>query len=103
MARTAYFESIDDVLGEYGKRFFGAGFRRVEQTLTRAVIDGQEGIGEVRGRASIRYPRDWSKKDKARQLGPHLSSIDALMWNSHWWKMVIDQCQSIFGNSRISY
>ncbi|MFF8732692.1 AvrD family protein [Streptomyces sp. NPDC015171] len=71
--------TVDDYLGPGEKRFFGAGYKRAEQTLRDIVLEvGPDGDGTVRARAAVRYPEDWSKKGRRNQA-PHLSSIDVLL------------------------
>jgi Pseudomonas avirulence D protein (AvrD) len=74
------YESIDDLLGSASQRFFGDGHRRVSQLL-RDVTVHSDGAGghRVLGCASVSYPADWSVKNSAAELRPHLSTIDALL------------------------
>jgi hypothetical protein len=66
--------TVDDYLGPGENRFFGKGYKRVEQRLTDIHVEP----GCVRARASVRYPDDWSRKGTTNQP-PHLSSIDTLL------------------------
>ncbi|WP_328611294.1 AvrD family protein [Amycolatopsis sp. NBC_00345] len=68
---------IDALLGPAEGRFFGSGYRRVEQRLWHSGTE-QAGATTVRtDRAAIDYPRDWSTKKPGTGLRPHLSTIDA--------------------------
>ncbi|WP_431044503.1 AvrD family protein [Streptomyces sp. P1-3] len=74
------FDSLDACLGPQESRFFGAGYKRVGQYLRHIVADGSTAPGaEVNAWASLSYPRDWSRKSSARELRPHVSSIDVLV------------------------
>jgi len=95
MSRAQYFHSIDNVLGAYEKRFFGAGFRRVRQLLNNIFIHNLDGKGVIGGQASIHYPEDWSKKGKAIRLEPHLSSIDALVLSAQLCELYLGTLYSL--------
>ncbi|MFJ9539691.1 AvrD family protein [Streptomyces sp. NPDC101225] len=72
--------SFDSCLGPGATRFFGSGYKRVVQDLTDITTDGADRPGAlVTARGTLTYPRDWSRKSGARELRPHLSSIDALV------------------------
>ncbi|WKX70282.1 AvrD family protein [Streptomyces sp. XD-27] len=74
------FDSLDACLGPHESRFFGAGYKRVGQYLRHIVADGSTAPGaQVNAWASLTYPRDWSRKSSARELRPHVSSIDVLV------------------------
>jgi hypothetical protein len=76
----ARYRSIDDFLGPADQRFFGDGFKRVRSAVTEIHVDRRDdGLGQVRGRAGVSYPTDWSKKSTATELRPHLSTVDALL------------------------
>jgi hypothetical protein len=66
--------SIDDLLGPAAGRFFGEGFKRVGQQIRAIEVSGDG----VRGRATVTYPTDWSRKASGNPP-PHLSTIDALV------------------------
>lgn len=71
--------SADDYLGPGANRFFGAGYKRAEQRLTRITVTaGPDGAGAAEAAASVTYPADWSRKGSVDQR-PHLSSIDVLL------------------------
>ncbi|MGW5847843.1 AvrD family protein [Streptomyces sp. NPDC055254] len=71
--------SIDDYLGPGDQRFFGEGFKRGVHEVGEIVVGHDEsGTGYVRGRASVAYPSDWSRKGDTDQR-PHLSTIDVLV------------------------
>src|SRR5262249_53707404 len=74
------YECIDDLLGSAAQRFFGDGHRRISQLL-RDITVHSDGAGghRVLGCASVSYPPDWSVKNSAAELRPHLSTIDALL------------------------
>jgi hypothetical protein len=72
-------ETVDAYLGPHEKRFFGKGYKRAQQRLTDiSLVSGPGEKGFARGRASVSYPSDWSKKGDRHQP-PHLSSIDVLL------------------------
>lgn len=72
--------SLDSCLGPGSSRFFGSGYKRVTQGLKDITTDGSGEPGAlVTARGTLGYPRDWSRKSGARELRPHLSSIDALV------------------------
>ncbi|MFC4606535.1 AvrD family protein [Streptomyces maoxianensis] len=71
--------SIDDYLGPRDQRFFGEGFKRGVHQVGEIVVGYDDaGTGHVRGRASVSYPADWSRKGDTDQR-PHLSTIDVLV------------------------
>jgi hypothetical protein len=70
--------SIDDYLGPGATRFFGSGYRRVSYGWHDLEAGGPSD-SHVRALAAVRYPTDWSKKQNAVQLRPHLSTIDAMI------------------------
>lgn len=72
--------SLDSCLGPGSTRFFGSGYKRVVQDLKDITTDGSDQPGAlVTARGTLTYPQDWSRKSGARELRPHLSSIDALV------------------------
>ncbi|MGP3967132.1 AvrD family protein [Streptomyces sp. 6N223] len=80
MTTALRFTSIDDFLGDGRKRYFSQGFKRVSQRLTGiAVGPGEHGAGQVAATAAVTYPADWSRKNAAMDLRPHLSSVDAMV------------------------
>jgi hypothetical protein len=78
MARTdTHHASIDDYLGSAQHRFFGSGYRRVNQQLDGVRAEfGSNGTGTIRAEARIAYPADWSTKSALNELRPHLSTLD---------------------------
>jgi hypothetical protein len=70
--------SMDEFLGPASGRFFGEGFKRIEQALTGVRVVREQGRGMIIADAALTYPADWSRKS-ARTLRPHLSSIDGLV------------------------
>jgi hypothetical protein len=70
------FVSIDELLGDGGRRYFGHGFRKVSHQIRDVFVDNQK--REVTAVAEIRYPAEWSRK-KEGELRPHLSSLDAVL------------------------
>lgn len=66
---------IDEFLGPASGRYFGAGYRRVEQRLAALRISGDL----VTAQATLAYPGDWSRK-ASKALRPHLSTVDALVF-----------------------
>ena len=74
------FATIDEHLGEGCGRFFGDGFKRVQRELSDLDITlPGDGDGEIRCRAILQYPNDWSCKGSRTDLQPHLSTIDGLL------------------------
>lgn len=74
---------IDELLGPSAGRFFGSGYKRVGQQISRLgwvpLGSGERsGRRQVVGEATVVYPPDWSRKTGSPRLVPHLSSIDAL-------------------------
>jgi len=69
--------SIDDYLGPGATRFFGSGYRRVSYGWHDLETGAPS--GNVRAVAAVKYPTDWSKKQSATPLRPHLSTIDAMI------------------------
>ncbi|HEU5160772.1 MAG TPA: AvrD family protein [Streptosporangiaceae bacterium] len=83
--------SIDDVLGPGEERFFGAGFKRAEHSLTAVQITGADGVdrlGSVAARAAVGYPADWSRKAGIDQR-PHLSTIDVIVIGAQLSEMLL--------------
>lgn len=76
--RRSHFSSIDQCLGPANARFFGDGFKRVDQRLSRLVITDRPGLGAVSAKAALSYPADWSRKSSGNPPA-HLSSIDAVV------------------------
>lgn len=70
--------SIDDLLGPSESRFFGSGYRRVGQRISRLSWDEEHQM--LNAVAGVLYPVDWSVKQQAAKLAPHLSTIDALLF-----------------------
>lgn len=80
MGGSLLFGTLDACLGPGSVRFFGAGYKRVGQSLSQLDVDGVTVPGAgVTALASLSYPTDWSRKAAGRALKPHLSSIDALV------------------------
>ncbi len=98
MSHILHFQSIDDLLGLHAKRFFGTGFRRITQSLSEGIILNQNGRGKIQALASIQYPEDWSKKDGAINLEPHLSSIDALVLSAQLCELYLSTIYILAGN-----
>lgn len=79
-SKDLFYGSLDSCLGPGDTRFFGSGYKRVVQDLKDITTDGSDQPGAlVTARGTLTYPRDWSRKSGARELRPHLSSIDALV------------------------
>lgn len=72
--------SVDDILGRRDARFFGEGFKRVQQRLSRISIRPTriDSPGAVQATARIDIPGLWSQKGVVTQV-PHLSTIDAML------------------------
>jgi hypothetical protein len=74
------FATITDPLGAGRDRFFGSGYKRVTRELSALdIVTSAMAPGTIRGRASVKYPADWSSKGKRQDLRPHLSTIDGLL------------------------
>jgi hypothetical protein len=79
-SKDLIYGSFDSCLGPGTTRFFGSGYKRVVQDLKDITTDGSDQPGAlVTARGTLTYPQDWSRKSGARELRPHLSSIDALV------------------------
>ena len=79
-SKDLIYGSFDSCLGPGTTRFFGSGYKRVVQDLKDITTDGSDRPGAlVTARGTLTYPQDWSRKSGARELRPHLSSIDALV------------------------
>lgn len=70
--------SIDDYLGSSDKRFFSAGYRRVDYRFGEVSVTAGAGPAELNTAVSLSYPGNWSKKATG-DLRPHLSTIDAIL------------------------
>lgn len=70
------FQSLDEILGDPGQRYFGTGYRHVEQRVLDVHIDTATHSATARGQ--VIYPASWSVK-KNRELIPHLSTIDGFV------------------------
>lgn len=69
--------SIDSILGNSQQRYFGAGYKQVKHHISRWHIDtAQQRFSAM---VSIDYPPAWSTKNHAKELQPHLSTIDAFV------------------------
>jgi hypothetical protein len=66
---------LEDLLGPSEGRYFAAGYRGVQHTLTAPRAEG----GALTATATARYPRDWSTDGSGRPRTPHLSSVDAVV------------------------
>ena len=75
------YRRINDALGPASGRFFGDGYRKVDQLLHHVSV-GADPVGNplIRGTVTLRYPEDWSVKSGSTELRPHLSSIDAAVF-----------------------
>lgn len=71
-----FYDSVDEILGDPATRYFGSGYRNVQQH----VFDVQIGATSSRASATARvtYPDSWSTKTN-HELVPHLSSIDGFV------------------------
>ncbi|MFI8418970.1 AvrD family protein [Streptomyces sp. NPDC085479] len=73
-------ESVDDLLGPAGGRFFGRGFRRVAYEIGDVrLVPGPQGTATATSTVGVRYPADWSKKKAGSDLRPHFSTVDGLV------------------------
>lgn len=79
-AATTRYDAIDDCLGPARTRFFGEGYKRIDNRVVDiAVAQRPDGRARVSAKALVSYPADWSKKSAAMDLRPHLSSVDTLL------------------------
>ncbi|MFJ9010367.1 AvrD family protein [Streptomyces canus] len=79
-SKDLFYRSFDSCLGPGSARFFGSGYKRVDQDLRDITTDGSAEPGAlITARGTLTYPRDWSRKSGTDELRPHLSSIDALV------------------------
>jgi Pseudomonas avirulence D protein (AvrD). len=75
MLENKIFSSIDDLIGNSEGRYFGEGYKKVRYTLVKEVITDDV----VEAVFSIKYPENWSVKDKNKKIIPHLSSVDSII------------------------
>jgi avirulence D protein (AvrD) len=78
--------SVDEYLGDAERRFFGAGFRRVQYRFGEVRI---ESFGSLETTVGVAYPVDWSTKSASADLRPHLSTVDALLVAVHMSEMYL--------------
>jgi hypothetical protein len=73
----SYAPSIDDILGDRQKRFFGRGYLKNTQMVSRArpLSDGDS--RSFIWHATVMMPEDWSSKNGIVQK-PHLTTIDVI-------------------------
>jgi hypothetical protein len=81
---TATPDAFDTLLGPSANRYFGTGYRRIDQKLLQLADTTAENTDPAEptslaasGVASITYPEDWSTKGGSARV-PHLSTLDAL-------------------------
>jgi len=82
--------TVDDHLGDGAKRFFSAGYKRVEYTfgpVSALVLD--PAAASVGTHVGLGYPADWSKKSAGVDLRPHLSTIDAILFGVQLSELVL--------------
>ncbi|MBH0777902.1 AvrD family protein [Nocardia bovistercoris] len=73
------FSSYDEPLGPRSDRYFGDGYQKVRQELSRLRIGNSSAAGtRHEGTARLTYPTEWSRKQH-RELVPHVSSVDTIM------------------------
>lgn len=77
-------DAFDTLLGPAANRYFGTGYRRIDQKLLQLADTTAENTDTAAltslaasGVASITYPEDWSTKGGSARV-PHLSTLDAL-------------------------
>ena len=87
---------IDEILGLGNKRYFGAGYKQVKHDLCNIHIDPQS--NSFSAEISIYYPSNWSNKETAKELKPHLSTIDAYIISSQLVEAYINYCQLLSGS-----
>ncbi|GAA3536630.1 AvrD family protein [Amycolatopsis ultiminotia] len=88
--------SIDQYLGPAETRFFGAGYRRPEHTLSDISVTAlPDGTGSISATAAVDYPKDWSRKGATDQP-PHLSTVDVIVLGEKLASLYI---QAAFGFS----
>ncbi|GGS37343.1 AvrD family protein [Actinokineospora fastidiosa] len=72
--------TVDDYLGDGAKRFFSAGYRRVDYAFGPVTVSVRAADdATVATTVGLAYPVDWSKKTASADLRPHLSTIDAIL------------------------
>ncbi|ONI61258.1 hypothetical protein ALI44B_12410 [Leifsonia sp. ALI-44-B] len=83
-ASAAAPDAFDTLLGPAANRYFGTGYRRIDQKLLQLADTTAENTDPAEptslaasGVASITYPEDWSTKGGSARV-PHLSTLDAL-------------------------
>jgi hypothetical protein len=73
----SFLKSIDQILGDRRDRFFGHGYLKNTQIVSRAKTVGSATNPGLAWRGGVQTASDWSIKDGVRQ-SPHLSTIDAV-------------------------
>jgi hypothetical protein len=73
---TETFGNVDEILGDAKARYFGGGYRDVNQRVLEVELDTEQRSATALAR--VTYPVAWSTKAN-RELVPHLSSIDAII------------------------
>ena len=70
------YETVDEILGDPGSRYFGGGYRSVQQRVFDVRLDTRNRTAHAL--AQVTYPKSWSTRND-RELKPHLSSIDGFV------------------------
>lgn len=82
MAEHQKYRAIDDLLGPASSRFFGSGYRRVEQQVKHIeTVPIDLTTVERTDLAGVIYPTDWSTKKAGQALRPHVSTIDSCVFS----------------------
>jgi Pseudomonas avirulence D protein (AvrD) len=89
--------SVDEYLGDAEKRFFGAGFRRVQYRFGEVRIESPGSLETV---VAVVHPVDWSKKSTSADLPPHLSTVDALLLTVNMSEMYLTHARRLTEISR---
>ncbi|WGD37206.1 AvrD family protein [Lysinibacter sp. HNR] len=71
------YKTFDECLGDRSTRYFGHGYKSVQQSISNLTIDHES--SRVSGYAHVDYQVGWSQKRTETPLNPHLSSIDGVI------------------------
>lgn len=77
VTETFKYGHIDDALGDGRKRYFSNGFRKINHLIKDITLNDVE--QSLQGILTVEYPEDWSGKNPAKKLKPHLSVLDAFL------------------------
>ncbi|MGN7948752.1 AvrD family protein [Microbacterium sp. 22215] len=71
---------MSELLGDADQRYFGDGYRAVQQDLRNLRLRHVPGSGwRIEASLALRYPDSWSTKSGQANRSPHLSTLDAFV------------------------